>query len=153
MIPCIIFAAQARSDGYGLHSGCQKIFLWKNFVLSNSVVFPWTSLVLYFFLLNFAGISLSHFLKQISQVDFWSMNHWLARQLCWLMASNFQMVWEWVRMAPLWSLQRLVVPGACFRQLLQCLNLDWILYSGILLYLDVVAVSFFDLWVIKFPDL
>jgi sugar lactone lactonase YvrE len=31
MIPCIIFAAQARSDGYGLRdwrgSGCQKVFL------------------------------------------------------------------------------------------------------------------------------
>lgn len=69
MIPCIIFAAQARSDGYGLRdwrgSGCQKVFLWKNFVLSNSVVFSWTSLVLYFLSIEFCR----HFFVAFLEAD------------------------------------------------------------------------------------
>lgn len=47
-----------------------KDFFVKEFCRLTQWFFPERLLSYIFFLLNFAGISLSHFLKQITQVDF-----------------------------------------------------------------------------------
>jgi hypothetical protein len=59
----------------------------------------------------YAGISLLQCSKEITRVDYWSMILLRKRQVYCLMASAFQMEWEWVRMAPSWFSQRLASAG------------------------------------------